>query len=65
MYEPCRGTGNCPQLARAFARQAALGKRTHPGEQIIYILEWALEYQIEDSRRRRSTPVMPWPSPPE
>ena len=26
----------------------AFGKHTHPGEEIIYVLEGTLEYQIED-----------------
>lgn len=31
-----------------FDAHAAFGKHAHPGEEIIYILEGSLEYQIED-----------------
>ena len=30
-----------------FHRGAAFGKHTHPGEEIIYVLEGSLEYQVE------------------
>ena len=30
-----------------FAPGAAFGKHTHPGEEIIYVLEGSLEYDIE------------------
>jgi quercetin dioxygenase-like cupin family protein len=30
-----------------FDRGAAFGKHTHPGEDIIYVLEGSLEYQVE------------------
>ena len=30
-----------------FDRGAAFGKHTHPGEEIIYVLEGSLEYQVE------------------
>lgn len=31
-----------------FEPGSAFGKHTHPGEEIIYVLEGLLEYQIED-----------------
>ena len=37
--------------------EAPLVKHTRPGEEIIYILEGSLEYQV--SRRRHSAPVRP------
>src|SRR6266700_5297675 len=30
-----------------FDRGAVFGKHTHPGEEIIYVLEGSLEYQVE------------------
>jgi quercetin dioxygenase-like cupin family protein len=30
-----------------FDRGAAFGEHTHPGEEIIYVLEGSLEYQVE------------------
>jgi quercetin dioxygenase-like cupin family protein len=36
------------QVRVDFAPGVAFGKHTHPGEEIIYVLEGALEYQIED-----------------
>ena len=30
-----------------FDRGAAFGRHTHPGEEIIYVLEGSLEYQVE------------------
>jgi quercetin dioxygenase-like cupin family protein len=35
------------QVRVDFAPGAAFGKHTHPGEEIIYVLEGSLEYQIE------------------
>jgi quercetin dioxygenase-like cupin family protein len=35
------------QVRVDFEPGAALGRHTHPGEEIIYVLEGALEYQIE------------------
>jgi quercetin dioxygenase-like cupin family protein len=35
------------QVRVDFAPGAAFGRHTHPGEEIIYVLEGALEYQIE------------------
>ena len=39
--------------------EAPLVKHTHPGEEIIYGLEGSLEYQVEASRRRPTTPGRP------
>jgi quercetin dioxygenase-like cupin family protein len=36
------------QVRVDLAPGVAFGKHTHPGEEIIYVLEGALEYQIED-----------------
>jgi quercetin dioxygenase-like cupin family protein len=36
------------QVRVALAPGVAFGKHTHPGEEIIYVLEGSLEYQIED-----------------
>ena len=36
------------QVRVEFDPGAAFGKHTHPGEEIIYVLEGTLEYQIED-----------------
>ena len=30
-----------------FAEGAAFGKHTHPGEEIIYVLEGSIEYEVE------------------
>jgi quercetin dioxygenase-like cupin family protein len=35
------------QVRVDFAPGAAFGKHTHPGEEIIYVLEGSLEYEIE------------------
>ena len=35
------------QVRVDFAPGAAFGKHTHPGEEIIYVLEGSLEYKIE------------------
>ncbi len=35
------------QVRVDFAPGAAFGKHTHPGEEIIYVLEGALEYEVE------------------
>jgi quercetin dioxygenase-like cupin family protein len=35
------------QVRVDFAPGAAFGRHTHPGEEIIYVLEGSLEYQIE------------------
>jgi quercetin dioxygenase-like cupin family protein len=35
------------QVRVGFARGAAFGNHTHPGEEIIYVLDGSLEYQIE------------------
>jgi quercetin dioxygenase-like cupin family protein len=35
------------QVRVDFAPGMAFGKHTHPGEEIIYVLEGSLEYQIE------------------
>ena len=35
------------QVRVDFAPGAAFGRHTHPGEEIIYVLEGALEYEIE------------------
>jgi quercetin dioxygenase-like cupin family protein len=35
------------QVRVDFAPGTAFGKHTHPGEEIIYVLEGSLEYQIE------------------
>ena len=35
------------QVRVDFAPGAAFGKHTHPGEEIIYVLEGSLEYQVE------------------
>lgn len=35
------------QVRIDFAPGAAFGKHTHPGEEIIYVLEGLLEYQVE------------------
>ena len=41
----------------------AFPKHTHPGEEIIYVLEGALEYEVDGKpppkRFRRSTPLPP------
>ena len=34
-------------------------RHTHPGEEIIYVLEGSLEYQMTASRRRCTTPARP------
>jgi len=36
------------QVRVDLASGVAFGKHTHPGEEIIYVLEGTLEYQIED-----------------
>jgi quercetin dioxygenase-like cupin family protein len=36
------------QVRIDFNRGTGFGKHTHPGEEIIYVLEGLLEYQIED-----------------
>jgi quercetin dioxygenase-like cupin family protein len=36
------------QVRVDFDPGVAFGKHTHPGEEIIYVLEGSLEYQIED-----------------
>jgi quercetin dioxygenase-like cupin family protein len=36
------------QVRVEFAPGAAFGRHWHPGEEIIYVLEGSLEYQIED-----------------
>ncbi len=36
------------QVRVDLASRVAFGKHTHPGEEIIYVLEGTLEYQIED-----------------
>jgi quercetin dioxygenase-like cupin family protein len=36
------------QVRVDLAPGVAFGKHTHPGEEIIYVLEGALEYQLED-----------------
>ncbi len=36
------------QVRVDLAPGVAFGKHTHPGEEIIYVLEGSLEYQIED-----------------
>ncbi|WP_029269924.1 cupin domain-containing protein [Flavobacterium sp. KJJ] len=33
-----------------FEPHVAFGKHSHPGEEIIYVLEGTLEYQIEDQK---------------
>jgi quercetin dioxygenase-like cupin family protein len=35
------------QVRVDFEPGAAFGKHTHPGEEIIYVLEGSLEYQVE------------------
>lgn len=35
------------QVRVDFAPGASFGKHTHPGEEIIYVLEGSLEYQVE------------------
>ncbi len=35
------------QVRVGFAPGASFGRHTHPGEEIIYVLEGALEYQVE------------------
>ena len=35
------------QVRVDFAPGAAFGRHTHPGEEIIYVLEGSLEYEIE------------------
>ena len=35
------------QVRVDFAPGAAFGKHTHPGEEIIYVLEGSLEYEVE------------------
>jgi quercetin dioxygenase-like cupin family protein len=35
------------QVRVDFAPGAAFGRHTHPGEEIIYVLEGALEYEVE------------------
>jgi quercetin dioxygenase-like cupin family protein len=35
------------QVRVDFAPGAAFGKHTHPGEEIIYVLEGTLEYEVE------------------
>lgn len=35
------------QVRIDFAAGAAFGKHTHPGEEVIYVLEGQLEYQVE------------------
>ena len=35
------------QVRVDFAPGAAFGRHTHPGEEIIYVLEGSLEYQVE------------------
>jgi quercetin dioxygenase-like cupin family protein len=35
------------QVRVDFAAGAAFGKHTHPGEEIIYVLEGSLEYEVE------------------
>jgi quercetin dioxygenase-like cupin family protein len=36
------------QVRIDFAAGAAFGRHTHPGEEIIYVIEGLLEYQVED-----------------
>ena len=36
------------QVRIDFAPGAAFGRHTHPGEEIIYVIEGLLEYQVED-----------------
>jgi quercetin dioxygenase-like cupin family protein len=36
------------QVRVDFAPGASVPKHTHPGEEIVYVLEGSLEYQIED-----------------
>ena len=36
------------QVRVDLAPGVAFGKHTHPGEEVIYVLEGTLEYQIED-----------------
>ena len=36
------------QVRVDIAPGAAFGKHTHPGEEIVYVIEGTLEYQIED-----------------
>lgn len=36
------------QVRVDLAPGAAFGKHTHPGEEVIYVLEGQLEYQLED-----------------
>ena len=43
----------------------AFGKHWHPGEEIVYILEGSLEYQVEGGRRTRSGPATSCSSQPE
>ena len=33
-----------------FAPHSAFGKHSHPGEEVIYVLEGSLEYQINDDK---------------
>ena len=33
-----------------FGGHAAFGKHSHPGEEVIYVVEGSLEYQIEDEK---------------
>ncbi len=35
------------QVRIDFAAGSAFGKHTHPGEEVIYVLEGTLEYQVE------------------
>jgi len=35
------------QVRVDFAPGAAFGKHTHPGEEIVYVIEGSLEYQVE------------------
>jgi quercetin dioxygenase-like cupin family protein len=35
------------QVRVEFAPGAAFGKHTHPGEEIVYVLEGSLEYEVE------------------
>jgi quercetin dioxygenase-like cupin family protein len=48
MSHPRRAAGREAIQARVdIDPEVAFGKHTHPGEEIIYVLEGSLEYQIE------------------